>query len=463
MIKYKARLVAQGFHQIQGVDFTESYAPVSSAAAVRAAVALATAKDLEITHLDVAQAFLNAKIDSEVYVAPTDGDPDYSSKDFVFKLNRALYRLSQSPMLWAKTLREFLINIGFKVVGYEGATYRLEKDGMRLILVTYVDDLQLIYHRDHTRLADEVIKAFADKFKITNEGDLTWHLGIHYVRDREKRVTVASQEQYLESVLERFGYQDLKPRSTPMIPNTRLVKALETELLSEDETRLFREQLGCLMYLSTMTRLDISFVCSELSKFMQNPGQEHLAALKRVFRYLSGTRSRGLIFHGNPDEKSVLMGYSDADWSNDPATSKSVSRLVFMLHGAAISWRSKGQEVVAMSTAEAELIAASRAAQEALYLRHLLRDLGYEQVEATTIYEDNDACIAMSKHPVQRDKCRHFDSRDNFLHDLTAKGHVLLLRKGTKEMVADVLTKALARIDFKRHVSTAMGSLPTKP
>eukprot|EP00961_Rhodomonas_salina_P066071 887651-Rhodomonas_salina.1 len=138
---------------------------------------------------------------------------------------------------------------------------------------------------------------------------------------------------------------------------------------------------------------------------MQNPGQEHLAALKRVFRYLSGTRSRGLIFHGNPDEKSVLMGYSDTDWSNDPATSKSVSGLVFMLHGAAISWHSKGQEVVAMSTAEAELIAASRAAQEALYLQHLLRDLGYEQVEATTIYEDNDACIAMSKHPVQRDKC----------------------------------------------------------
>eukprot|EP00961_Rhodomonas_salina_P160531 2161199-Rhodomonas_salina.1 len=117
-----------------------------------------------------------------------------------------------------------------------------------------------------------------------------------------------------------------------MIPNTRLVKALEAELLSEDETRLFREQLGCLMYLSTMTQLDISFVCSELSKFMQNPGQEHLAALKRVFRYLSGTRSRGLIFHGNPDEESVLMGYSDADWSNDPATSKSVSGLVFMLH-----------------------------------------------------------------------------------------------------------------------------------
>eukprot|EP00961_Rhodomonas_salina_P208883 2818838-Rhodomonas_salina.1 len=206
-----------------------------------------------------------------------------------------------------------------------------------------------------------------------------------------------------------------------------------------------------------MTRLDISFAVSELSRFMQQPGVQHQQALKRVFRYLSGTRDRGLTFCGTPDRKSVLVGYSDADWSNDPHTSKLISGLVFMLHDAAISWRSKSQEIVAMSTAEAELISASRAAQEALYLRTMLRDLGYEQTEPTTIFEDNDACIAMSKNPVQRDRCKHFDRRDNFLCDNVERGHVVLVRKGTKEMIADVLPKALAYLDHDRHVRHAMG------
>lgn len=265
VIKYKARLVAKGFYQQKGLDFTESYAPVSSATAIRVATAIATAHDLEMRHFDVAQAFLNAKIDGEVYVSPPDGDPDQSSKGFVCKLHRALYGLVQSPMLWAKTLRAFLEEIGFKVIGYEGSIYRLERDGQRIIIVTYVDDLQMLYHKDHEGLADEIIKTFNDKFKITDEGDLTWHLGIHYTRDRANRTTFLSQQKYVETILERFGYLDLNPVRTPAESDLKMFKAPDAELLSDAEASVYREQLGCLQYLASMTRPDLSYIVGQLA------------------------------------------------------------------------------------------------------------------------------------------------------------------------------------------------------
>eukprot|EP00961_Rhodomonas_salina_P089524 1203907-Rhodomonas_salina.1 len=232
--KYKARLVAKGFFQQKGTDFTESYAPTSSAVAIRAAIAIATAYDLEIEHLDVTQAFLNAKIDRELHVKGADGDDEMSSsRDFVYKLNFALYGLIQAPMLWSKTLCEFLLNHGFWAVGYEGSTFVLRKDVMKLILVTYVDDLQLIYDKEPGALVDWFKTEFLKHFNITNEGSLTWHLGVHYIRDRDKRTTFCTQKRSVEALLEKYGFIDLKPRDTPMIAGEQLTKATDDELLDD--------------------------------------------------------------------------------------------------------------------------------------------------------------------------------------------------------------------------------------
>eukprot|EP00961_Rhodomonas_salina_P253535 3426421-Rhodomonas_salina.1 len=227
--KYKARLVTKGFVQQKGTDFTESYAPTSSAVAIRAAIAIATAYYLEIEHLDVTQAFLNAEIDQLLHVEPPDGDEDGpSSRDFVYKLNYALYCLIQAPML---------------AIGYEGSTFTLQKDGMRLILVTYVDDLQLIYDKKDSKLSDWFKEEFGKQFKITNEGDLSWHLGVHYIRDRENKTTFCTQARYVDTLLEKYGYTDLKPRDTPAVAGEQLTKAPPDELLNDAEAKLFREQL----------------------------------------------------------------------------------------------------------------------------------------------------------------------------------------------------------------------------
>eukprot|EP00961_Rhodomonas_salina_P295301 3935336-Rhodomonas_salina.1 len=222
-------------------------------------------------------------------------------------------------MLWSKTLREFLLNLGFRAVGYEGSTFTLEKDWMLLILVTYVDNLQLIFDRGHAKLAEWFKNEFSKQFKITNEGDLTWHLGVHYVRASE------TESRKPLSALKR----NLKPRDTPAVAGEQLVKAPKEELLNDAEAKLFREQLGAIMYLATMTRPDLSSTTGSLAKYMQNPCRQHQEALKQVFHYLSGTRGYGITYRSG--DATVLVGYSDADWSN-AEKSKSVSGLVFTLH-----------------------------------------------------------------------------------------------------------------------------------
>eukprot|EP00961_Rhodomonas_salina_P197853 2669875-Rhodomonas_salina.1 len=219
-----------------------------------------------------------------------------------------------------------------------------------------------MYDKKHGPLADWFKAEFSKRFNITNEGSLTWHLGVHYIRDREKRTTFCTQKRSVEALLEKYGYSDLKPRDTPMVAGEQLTKATDDELLDDAEATLFREMLGSIMYLATMTRPDLSYAAGSLAKFMQKPGRKHAEALKRVFRYISGTRDYGITFRsGDP---TILVGYSDADWSN-AETSKSVSGMVFTLHGAAVSWRAKSQSAISLSTAEAELMAAARAAQEA--------------------------------------------------------------------------------------------------
>eukprot|EP00961_Rhodomonas_salina_P062354 836999-Rhodomonas_salina.1 len=172
-----------------------------------------------------------------------------------------------------------------------------------------------------------------------------------------------------------------------------------------------------------MTSPNLIFITGALAKYMQHPRRQHQEAIKCVFCYVSGTREYGITYHSG--DATVLVGYSDADWSN-AENSKSVSGLVFTLHGAAVSWRAKTQTSLSLSTAEAELMVAARAAQEALYLLHLLRDLGYEQMAPTVIFEDNQACISMSKHPTQRERCRYIDCLDNFISDQVEKGNVEL-------------------------------------
>ncbi len=278
-------------------------------------------------------------------------------------------------------------------------------------------------------------------YKCTDEGGLSWHLGIKYERNRKERTIDCSQTQYIEDLLKANGMEDCNPVLTPLEPHARLSKDQCPEVPDDERGAAYRRIVGGLRYLADMTRPDIAFAVGELGRFNANPGAEHMAAAKRVLRYLKGTKSWKLRFDGKKDFK--LVGYSDSDWAGDLDTRRSTTGYVFTLCGAPVSTKSKRQKMVTLSSTEAEYVAGSKAAQDAVYLRQLLKDLGFEQKEPTVLFEDNEGCIHFANDPVSRERTRHIDIRRWDLRGRVADGTVRLVPCATGDMVADIFTKSL--------------------
>jgi len=245
---------------------------------------------------------------------------------------------------------------------------------------------------------------------------------------------------YLRSIL-TYSMSNCKAISTPIEVKTSLPKlpATPTSALSIP----YRQAIGKLIYAASSTRPDISFATSMVSTHLQAFDTPHWEAVKRIFRYLQGTLHYGLIFNSNGQSLLTLEGYSDADWARDSSDRKSTSGYLFTLKGASISWMSKKQDTVALSSTEAEYIATTHAAKEALWLRGLLHDLGYPQESATIIHEDNQGCIALSKNPIFHTRTKHLDVQAHFIREQVRTNKVALNYCPTENMVADFLTKAL--------------------
>jgi hypothetical protein len=219
----------------------------------------------------------------------------------------------------------------------------------------------------------------------------------------------------------------------------------------------YRGIVGSLGYLVNMTRPDLAFAYSELSKYVQCPQPHHMLAAQYVLRYLRGTYELGIRYHRNAFNPDQLWGWVDADWAGDLETRRSHTGYVLMLNGGPISWKSRRQDSVALSTSEAEYMAASLCGQEVVYIRAILRDFGVQQTQPTLIYEDNLACIAMSVNPVRRKHSRHIDIRRHYIRELCLGNLVKLVPLRTNLMVADALTKSLPAPGLARHRSVMMG------
>ena len=290
------------------------------------------------------------------------------------------------------------------------------------------------------------------RFQGTDEGEVKEYLGCEVIRDRAARTGKMVQAGYAERVLRTFGMWDCNPVLTPMDPNVRLTKRDSPEVVDPRLHRRMRSIVGCLSYLVNMTRPDLAFTYSQLSKFIQSPGPVHLAAAERALAYLRGTYNEGITYcDPGEDRRNKLTGWVDSDFAADPDTRKSMTGYLFSLNGGAVSWRSSRQGGVTLSSAEAEFVAASQAGQEAIYLRALLRGFNFRQVGATEIWEDNASCIMMSENPANRERTRHVDTRVHYLRELVRDGHVKLLKCAGPQNVADALTKSLPRPALSKH------------
>jgi hypothetical protein len=352
----------------------------------------------------------------------------------------------------------FLHTQGYTKVGYEESMWMAQSNGHQILLAAHIDDF--IISCAHRPTLDAFRNALLARFDGTTDGAIQTYLGCEIERDMSTGTTTLSQKHYAEDILRTYGFWGSLPLATMLPPHTRLSKD-DCDPTPERAFHLrYRGIVGSLGYLVNMTRPDLAFAYSELSKYVQRPGKAHMAAAEHTLRYLRGTFDKSLRFSRDCPIVDTPWGWVDSDWAGDTDTRRSHAAYIIMMNGGPISWKSRRQDSVALSTSEAEYMAASEVGKEILYLRAILRDVGYAQTAPTNIYEDNLACIAMSTNPVRRKSSRHIDIRVHFCRELYAAGVMKLIPLRTHLMVADALTKSLPGPVLTQHREVMLGHTP---
>lgn len=441
--RYKARLVAQGCSQKFGVDYDETFCPVVRFESIRTVLALASQKKMKLHHMDVTTAFLNGALMEEVYMKQPDGFVEQGKKDLVCKLKKSIYGLKQSPRCWNHSLDDFLKNLGFAQTLSDPCIY--VKLGEELfIIAVYVDDIILACKSD--KKIEEIKNSLASQYKLKDMGELTYFLGVKVIQDSSKGQIWIGQPSYTESILRKFGMEDAKPIETPVDPNQKLCKATDNCTMCDQEQ--YQSAVGSLLYLSVKTRPDITYAVNTVARYCAKPTILHWKAVKRIMRYLKGTQHFGILY--TPDGPNEFVGYSDADWAGDTDERKSTSGYFFQLGSGAVSWSSKRQSCVALSTAEAEYMALANAAQEAVWLRKLSVDMQINCKGPMLLYEDNQSTIAMSKNPQFHGRSKHIDVKFHYIREMCNENVIHLMYCPSDDMLADIFTKGLNKDKFKR-------------
>ena len=443
--RFKARLVAKGYAQKYGIDYDEIFSPVVRFSSIRLLLAFAVQRDFLIHQMDVETAFLNGKLDEEIYMQQPEGYVKPGEEHLACKLEKSLYGLKQSSRCWNKAFKESVEKLGFTQASADPCVFIRKKDTLTIIAI-HVDDLMILAKNilEMQRLKNSL----KVQFKMKDMGELHYYVGVCIVQDKERKQVYLHQGQYIEKMLKKFGQTEAKPVSTPADLNVKLQK--EDGVSRPVDTITYQSIVGSLLYAAITTRPDIAQAVGVVSKFCANPTQSHLTAAKRILRYLKGTVYLGLSYKKCADGN--LIGYSDADWAGDVDDRHSTSGNVFLLAKGAVSWLSKKQATVALSTAEAEYVALSAATQEAIWLRRLLTDVGEPLEDPIVINEDNQGAIAMAKNPVGHARTKHIDIRYHFVREGVQNGAIILKYVATGEMIADILTKPLPRHSFEKLV-----------
>ncbi|GKA87184.1 putative ribonuclease H-like domain-containing protein [Tanacetum coccineum] len=439
VVRNKARLVAQGHRQEEGIDYDEVFAPVARLEAIRIFLAFASYMGFIVYQMDVKSAFLYGKIDEEVYVSQPPGflDPKYPEK--VYKVVKALYGLHQAPRAWYATLSTFLLKNGYRR-GTIDKTLFLRKDKHDIILVqVYVDDI--IFGSTKKSWCDEFEALMKSRFQMSSMGELTFFLGLQ-VKQKPDGIFI-SQDKYVAEILKKFDFASVKTASTPIETQKPLVKDEEA---SDVDVHLYRSMIGSLMYV-TASRPDIMFAVCACSRFQVTPKTSHLSAVKRIFRYLKGKPKLGLWY---PRESSFdLESYSDSDYAGANLDRKSTTGGCQFLGRRLITWQCKKQTIVATSTTEAEYVAAASCCGQVLWIQNQMLDYGFNFMN-TKIYIDNESTICIVKNPVYHSKTKHIAIRHHFIRDAYEKKLIQVLKIHTNDNVADLLTKAfdVSRFQF---------------
>ncbi|KAH0818354.1 hypothetical protein GEV33_004437 [Tenebrio molitor] len=429
----KARLVAKDFTQKPGIDFNETFAPVARLGSIRLFMAIAVELGLQVHQLDFTSAYLNGEIEEEVFMEVP--------RNKVCLIRKALYGLKQSGRQGYKKLDEKLKQQKLKPLNSDPCVYINKEDGNIVIVVIYVDDLMVA--SDNPKKLQRLKLELSKSFEMKDLGPLSFCLGIEFTQNVEKQTITMSQSKYIKEILSRFNMENCKGVTTPINLNEKLSKEMcpKTEEEKKPVELLPHQSLvGSLMYLAVSTRPDIAHAVSMLSQFNTNFGEQHWRAAKRILRYLKNTENLGLMFKKSGQE---LVGYADADWGASIDDRRSYTGYVFNFANVAVSWESRKQRTVAMSSTEAEYMALSESTKEAIHLRRFLSEV-LDQPSTTIIFNDNQGAGQLSKNNVFHNRTKHVDIRHHFIREAVERGDIKVEYLPTDQMPADVLTKGLS-------------------
>jgi hypothetical protein len=441
--RFKARLVAKGFRQIYGVDYTEVYAPVSKHSTLRYILSKAVHRNMHVHQMDVSTAFLHGDLTEKVFIQQPEGF-HVGGPDTVCRLHKALYGLKQAPRAWYVTISNYLKAAGFTISDADLSLFIQNKEGGEAVyLLLYVDDI-LITSQDLTRV-EEVKALLASKFAVKDLGEARHFLGmqITFVRgsDGTLQSVKLSNEKLVTDILESFDMSSCRPKATPLDTSLKLQKD-SGEPLPKDNR--YRELVGGILYLANTVRPDLSFAAGLLARFSNAPTSSHLSAGMNVLKYLAGTKGMGLVWEKGT---KTFEAFVDSDYAGDLDGRKSTSGFVFMSGSAAVSWGSKLQPLVALSTVEAEFISVCTEVQEALWFAKLIYDFG-ENSGRMVIHTDNTGALANMKGIPISPRTKHIAVRYHRVRNEVENGAIEPRYVATSDNIADFFTKALPKVPF---------------
>ena len=417
------------------------FALVAKLDTIRLVLSMAAQNSWSIHQLDVKSAFLHGELEEEVYIDQPPGYVKQGYENQVYRLKKAPYGLKQALRAWYSRIDAYFTEEGFIKCPYEHTLYtKYGVDKKILIVCLYVDDL--IYTSNNKTMLADFKKSMMKEFDMTDMGLMHYFLGIEVVQSSAG--VFISPKKYALEILDKFMLKDCNSVITPSEVGLKLSKSGAGKRV---DSTLYKQIVGSLMYL-TSTRPDIMHTVNLISRYMENPTEVHLLAAKRIFRYLKGTVDFGILYKRG--EKSSLIGFSDSDYAGDLDDRKNTFGVVFMLNSGAITWSSKKQQIVTLSTTEAEFVAATSSSCQAIWLRRLLEVLHNQQQGPTVIYCDNLSAIKLSKNLVLHGRSKHIDVRYHFLRDLCKDGVIDLVFCKSEDQIADILTKPLKPAVFMK-------------
>jgi hypothetical protein len=448
LTKYKARICVRGDLQTTA---EETYAATLAIRVFRALMAIAAYFNMEIRQYDAVNAFTNAQLATPVYCYPPEG---FSDSDHLWELQRALYGLKTSPLLWYKELTKTLTELGLEEVKDAPCLWKNNK----LLVFFHVDDIVVLAKPAHTGALDDFERKLLRRYEIRSLGELSIFCGIQIYRDRSIGAIWLSQQAYLDKLATK--YPSPKPFSRP--PATPL--PLE-ELLPSDESKTnvnvyrYAQLVGSIGYVAPATRPDVAKAHSKLAEFLINPSTQHIHAAYQTLEYLYHTKDLSLYYdasistdisHITDQEEPDFFGATDASYADHKATRKSSQGYIFFLFGGPIDWKATLQRCVTKSTTEAELIAASSAGTELLWWWRLFKDIEFDPSNEQILYCDNQQTIRLltAATPRLKTSLRHVDVHHHWLRQEAQSSNINLTYIPTKCQPADGLTKLLPR---QRH------------